>query len=300
MWIFKSKTRPTGQIKKLKAQVVAKGNEQEHGIHYLETFVHVVRWTTIRSIIALVAKMQWRLRHLDVIIAFLNSLLLEEVYMIIPASFPNAEQTCKLLRALYGLRQASRAWYSRIDNFLTNLGLTRSNEDPNLYYSIRNGLYTIILLYINDIIITGDDEIHISKLKKQMMTSFKMSDLGDANYYLGVEILQTTDGIYFHQRGYLEKILECFGMIDCTPISSPMNPKTKLQKDTGSSPVDPKLYQSFVGALLHATISRWDIQYLVSCVSRYLTNPQMDHLIVAKKYFTIPKRQPRPWHFLSF
>jgi hypothetical protein len=88
------------------------------------------------------------------------------------------------------------------------------------------------------------------------MTSFKISNLGDANYCLGVEILQTTNGIYFHQRGYSEKILERFGMAKCTPISSPMNPKTKLQKDTGSSPVDPKFYQSLVGAFLHATISR--------------------------------------------
>jgi hypothetical protein len=198
MWIFKSKTGPTGQIEKLKVQVVAKGNEQVHGIDYLETFALMVCWTTIRSIIALAAKMHWRLRHLDVITAFLNGLLLEEVYMIIPASFPNAGQTCKLLQALYGLCQASRASYSRIDIFLTNLGLTRSNEDPNLYYSIHNGLYTIILLYVNDIIITGDDETHISNLKRQMMTSFKMTDLGDANYYLGVEILQTTNGIYFH------------------------------------------------------------------------------------------------------
>jgi hypothetical protein len=179
--------------------------------------------------------------------------------MIILAGFPNAEQTCKLLRALYGLCQASHSWYNRIDTFLTNLGLTRSNEDPNLYYSICNGLYTIILFYVDDIVITRDDETHISNLKNQMMTSFKMIDLGDTNYYLGVEIPQTSDGIYFYQQGYIKKILECFGMTNCTPISALMNLKTKLQKDTRSSPVDPKLYQSLVGALLHATISRWDV-----------------------------------------
>jgi hypothetical protein len=164
MWIFKSKTGPIGQIEKLKAHVVAKGNEQEHGIDYLKTFVLVVCWTTIRSIIALAAKMHWRLRRLDVIIGFLNSLLLEEVYMIIPAGFPNARQTCKLLCTLYGLRQASRAWYSRIDSFLTNLGLTRSNEDPNLYYSIHNGLYTIILLYTMSMILSSLEMMKLTSL----------------------------------------------------------------------------------------------------------------------------------------
>jgi hypothetical protein len=128
--------------------------------------------------------------------------------MIIPDGFPDAGKICRLLQALYGLCQASRAWYSRIDKFLINLGLNRSQEDPNLYYSIRNGLYTIILLYVDDIIIAGDDEIYIATLKEHMMNSFKMSDLGDATYYLGVEIVQEPNGIYFHQRGYIERILE--------------------------------------------------------------------------------------------
>jgi hypothetical protein len=132
--------------------------------------------------------------------------------MIIPDGFPNTRKTCKLLCALYGLRQASRAWYSRIDTFFTTLGFSRSNEDPNLYYSTRKGKYTIILLYVDDIIITSDDDANINTLKEHMMNSFKMLDFGDATYYLSVKILQEKNGIYFHQRGYIEKILEHFGM----------------------------------------------------------------------------------------
>jgi hypothetical protein len=127
--------------------------------------------------------------------------------MIIPNGFPNASKTCNC--ALYGLRQASRAWYSRIDTFFTTLG--RSNEDPNLYYSTRKGKYTIILLYVDDIIITANDDANINTLKEHMMSSFKMSDLGDIMYYLGVKI---------------EKILERFGMSNCTSLTAPMNPKT--------------------------------------------------------------------------
>jgi hypothetical protein len=184
--------------------------------------------------------------------------------MIIPPGFPHTEKVCKLIRALYGLRQASRAWYSRIDSFFQNLGLQRSKEDPNLYFSHKNGKHTIILLYVDDIIITGNDDKNIQHLKHHMMTSFRMTDLGNASYYLGVEIQQCPEGTYFHQRGYIEKLLDRFGMSGCTPASIPMNPKAKLQKETGSAPVDPVFYQNLVGGLLHATISRWDIQFAVN------------------------------------
>jgi hypothetical protein len=109
MWIFKGKCGLDGKLEKLKARIVAKCNEQEAGIDYLETFAPVVRWPIIRSIIALVARKKWKLQHLDVITAFLHGLIEEDIYMIIPPGFSNAGMACKLKRALYGLRQASRA-----------------------------------------------------------------------------------------------------------------------------------------------------------------------------------------------
>ena len=115
-----------------------------------------------------------------------------------------------------------------------------------------------------------------------MMTTFRMTDLGNASYYLGIELQQTLEGTYFHQKGYIEKLLDRFGMSDCSPMAVSMNPRTKLRKDTVSDPVDLHLYQSLVGGLLHATISWWDIQFVVNHVSRYLTVPQQNHLVVAK------------------
>jgi hypothetical protein len=121
MWIFKAKTSPSCQVEKLKARIVVKGNEHAIGIDFSETFAPIVRWSTIRSIISIAARKKWRLQYLDVITTFLHGLLTEEVYMIIPPGFPNAGQVCKLVRTLYGLKQASRAWYTRIDTFYLTL-----------------------------------------------------------------------------------------------------------------------------------------------------------------------------------
>ena len=165
-----------------------KGNEQTEGIDYLETFAPVVHWITIRFVIELAARESWTLQHLDVISAFLNGSFLEDIYMAIPPGFPHAGRTCKLICALYGLRQASHAWYSRIDSFLQNLGFFRIKEDSNLYYSHRNGKHTINLLYVDDILIICNDDLYIQNLKGQMMNTFHMTDLRNASYYLGVEL----------------------------------------------------------------------------------------------------------------
>jgi hypothetical protein len=109
---------------------------------------------------------------------------------------------------------------------------------------------------VDDIIINGDDTQNIKKLKQDMMGTFKMTDLGPAHYYLGIELQQCPEGIYFHQRCYISNLQDRFGMMDCTLLNIPMNPRTKLQKDTKTALVDPKLYQILVGGLLHATISR--------------------------------------------
>jgi hypothetical protein len=179
-------------------------------------------------------------------------------------------------------------------HFLPHLGLQRSSKDPNLYFFVKNDLYTILLLYVDDIILTGDDDATISHIKRTMMDSFKMTDLGDARYYLGIELDYTEDGIYFHQKGYIEKLLDRFGMINCSPLLVPMNPRSKLQKQTKTAPVDIKTFQSLVGGLLHATITRWDIQYVVGCVSQYLTNPQQEHLLTAKN---IPRYMERTLNY---
>jgi hypothetical protein len=140
---------------------------------------------------------------MDVITAFLNGIVTENIYMETPAGFEgygDKGKVVKLNKALYGLKQAPKVWYEHIDTWLTNQGLTRSFSDPNLYYSLNDkGQHTIILLYVDDLLITGDDEANIQLLQSALIEEFEMIDLGASKQYLGAEFQYHSDGIWVHQ-----------------------------------------------------------------------------------------------------
>ena len=211
--------------------------------------------------------------------AFLNSTLHEEIFMEIPPGFPfagNSSKVCKINKALYGLKQAPKEWYDRINTWL--LQQTRSENDPNLYFSDKNGKLTILLLYVDDLLITGDNQEEISRLKCALQEEFEMTDLGEANNYLGAEIHRNENGIFIRQRAYIQKLLQKFDLFDCNPTNIPMDPKVQLQKNTGSGKTDTMTYRSLVGSLLYLANTRPDICYAVSCVSKYMDDPKIDHL----------------------
>jgi hypothetical protein len=157
-WIYKIKHAPDKSIEKHKERFVARGFSQKEGIDYEETFSPVARYSSIRTTIALVAKMNWKLHHMDMKIAFVNGVIEEEVYIEQPQGFEveyRKTHVCGLKKALYGLKQAPRAWYDRIDSFLTSLGFTKSKVDPNLYFKVMNDEPIIFLLYVDDLFLTG-------------------------------------------------------------------------------------------------------------------------------------------------
>jgi hypothetical protein len=168
-----------------------------------------------------------------------------------------------LLRALYGLKQAPRACYSRIDSCLLAAGLTKSNADPNLYYSIVNEKYTIVLLYVDDLLVTGDNDMEIDRVTNHLTKTFEMTSLGAARLYLGVEIEYYRSGIWLHQRRYIKTLLQKFDMENCNPASTPMCTSMKLQADMNEPSADKDMYQSLIGGLIYATISRIDIALLL-------------------------------------
>jgi hypothetical protein len=194
-WLFKIKHAVDGSIEKYKARFVARGFSQKEGIDYEETFAPVARYTSIRTIIALAAKMKWKLHQMDVKTAFLNGVIEEEVYIEKPQGFEIEDRkshVCRLKKALYRLKQAPRAWYGRIDSFLTSLGFTKSKADSNLYFKIMNNEPVILLLYVDDLFLTGEEKL-ITECKKRLASEFEMKDLGLMHYFLGLEVWQSPE-----------------------------------------------------------------------------------------------------------
>ncbi|KAM2104670.1 hypothetical protein ACFX1R_015245 [Malus domestica] len=163
-WVYKIKRRLDGSIEKYKARLVARGFSQQYGLDYDETFSPVAKLTTVRVLLALAANKDWNLYQMDVKNAFLHGELDREIYMMQPMGFKSKaylEYVCKLRKALYGLKQAPRAWYSKIAEFLTQSGDSVTPADSNLFVKANKGKLAIVLVYVDDLIITGDDEAEI-------------------------------------------------------------------------------------------------------------------------------------------
>jgi hypothetical protein len=221
---------------------------------------------------------------MDVKPTFLNGVNEEEVYIEQPQGFEVEDRkthVCRLKKALYGLKQAPRAWYGRIDSFLTSLGFTKSKVDPNLYFKVMNNEPVILLLYVDDLFLTGEENL-ITKCKKKLVAEFEMKDLGPMHYFLGLEVWQSPEKIFLNQGMYAIEILKRFDMLECKAMNTPMETNLKLMVDTSSELIDATLYRQIIGSLVYLTNTRPDICFVVNTLSRYLVEPRDVHLVAAK------------------
>jgi hypothetical protein len=189
-WIFKIKHVVDGSIEKYKARFVARGFSQKEGIYCEETFTPVAIYTSIKTTIALTTKMKWKLHEMDVKTNFLNGVIEEEVYIEQTQGFEVEDRknhVYKLKKALYGLKQAPRDWYGRIESFLTSLGFTNSKADSNLFFKVMNDEPVILLLYVDDLFLTGEENL-ITECKKKLTVEFEIKYLGLMHYFLGIEV----------------------------------------------------------------------------------------------------------------
>jgi hypothetical protein len=223
----------------------------------------VARYTSIKTIIALAAKMKWKLHQMDVKTAFLNGAIEEEVYIEQPQGFEVEDKKShvyRLKKALYGLKQAPRAWYGRIDSFLTSLGFTKSKADSNLYFKIM------------------DNE----PVNRDLPQEFEMKDLGLMHYFLGLEVWQSLERIFLNQGKYTIKILKRFDMLECKSMNTPMEAKLNMLVNTSSDLIDTTLYRQIIGSLMYLTNTRPDICFAVNTLSQFLVEPKRVHLVAAK------------------
>lgn len=286
-WVYKTKLDANGEVDKYKARLVAKGYSQKHGVDYTEVFAPVARVDIVRLIISLAALKQWTIFQLDVKSAFLHGELIEDVFVEQPPGYikKGAEQkVLKLKKALYGLKQAPRAWYSRIESYFMKEGFEKCKHEHTLFIKSRDGgKILIVCLYVDDLIFTGNDELMFAHFKKSMMLEFDMTDLGKMKYFLGIEVLQTADGIFIGQKKYVQEVLERFGMENCNSVKNPMVPGCKLVKDADGIRVDNTFFKQLVGSLMYLTATRPDIMFIVSLISRYMECPTELHLEAAKR-----------------
>jgi hypothetical protein len=197
-WVYKLKKNADGGVVKHKARLVAKGYVQQQGVDFDEVFAPVARLDTIRLILALAANRGWQVHHLDVKTAFLNGELEEEVYVAQPEGYVEKgkeKMVLKLSKALYGLRQAPRAWNIKLDKSLRLLGFSKCASEPAVYKRGIGKNAVILGVYVDDLIVTGADVSEIDRFKKQMTSQFEMSDLGLLSFYLGIEVEQCADYI---------------------------------------------------------------------------------------------------------
>lgn len=285
-WVYKLKRDTNGQIIKHKARLVAKGYVQKKGVDFDEVFAPVTRLETVRLLLALSAKNGWEAHHLDVKSAFLNGELLEEVYVTQPEGFVKKgkeNKVYRLLKALYGLRQAPRAWYAKLNRSLRELGFEKCPYEHAVYTKREGDECLIVAVYVDDLLITGSSVSNINKFKQEMKNKFEMSDLGKLAYYLGIEVDQRNKYIELRQSAYARKLLEKAGMLSCNPVKNPMETKVVLSKDEKGKQVNETQYRSLVGGLRYLVHTRPDIAYAVGVVSRYMERPTVLHYNAVKR-----------------
>lgn len=288
-WIFKLKKDSEGNIVRHKARLVAKGCSQRFGIDYQETYAPVIRYTSIRLLIAWAVKNEFKIDQMDAITAFLQGDLKDEIYLIQPELFDDKSgRVCKLKKSIYGLKQSGREWNMKLNAKLLLFGFKRSRSDPCIYYNEDGTL--VLGVYVDDMLIFWKNQSKCDALKAYLKDNFKVKDLGKATDCVGIHITYLENGISLDQSCYIKQILQRFKMEDCKPVAAPsdhnqklsisMSPKTQEQMDAMKNIP----YQEAVGSLLYlAQGTRPDISFAVNDVSRFNSNFGETHWSAVKR-----------------
>ena len=301
-WIFKKKTDADGNVTIYKARLVAKGYRQVQGVDYDETFSPVAKLKSVRIMLAIAAYYDYEIWQMDVKTAFLNGHLKEELYMMQPEGFvdpKNANKVCKLQRSIYGLVQASRSWNIRFDEMIKAFGFMQTYGEACVYKKVSGSSVAFLILYVDDILLMGNDIEFLDSIKAYLNKCFSMKDLGEAAYILGIKIYRDRSRrlIGLSQSTYLDKILKKFNMdqskkgflpvLQGVQLSTAQCPTTA--EDIEEMSVIP--YASAIGSIMYAMLcTRPDVNLAVSLVGRYQSNPGKEHWTAVKNILKYLKR----------
>lgn len=292
-WVFRIKTSSDGKPLRYKARLVARGFTQEKGVDYQETFAPVVRYDSIRILLALATEHDMHISNFDVQTAFLYGDLSECVYMKQPTGFENQKKTglvCKLNRSLYGLKQSARCWNRKFVSFLNKYDFKQLKTDPCVFlgHFADNEIY--LAIYVDDGLLMSNSKTAISELINILKQMFKIVVNLDSSKlnFVGLEIEQNiSDGIVcIHQQMYINRLVNKFKMSDAKPLSVPAEPGILLSLPENTMCAKKQPYREAVGSLMFlATCSRPDISFAVNQVSRFYNNWQDEHWQAVKRIF---------------
>ncbi|CAB0019909.1 unnamed protein product [Nesidiocoris tenuis] len=309
--VLKDKLNPDGTLERKKARLVAKGYSQKPGIDYSETFAPVAKLSSIRLILGIAVEKNMKIRQFDVSTAFLNGNLEEKIYMEQPKLLKKylteiiceeeenseifkkaskmledlrlpGEKVCLLQRAVYGLKQAGRQWFRKLDGRLKEMTLTPSEADPCVYTSKNKDV--IVAVYVDDIIVASIDLKKIEEFKQKLQESFEIRDIGILNYCLGIEFLHEDGKIKMSQEKYIKELLKKYKMENCSTVTTPMITGLQLKKNENTEELKNYPYQNLIGALIYiAVATRPDISFSVSYLSQFNNCYGKDHWLAAKR-----------------
>ena len=281
-WVYTVKHKANGTIERFKARLVAKGYTQTYGIDYIDTFASVVKINTIRVLLSLAANLDWPLQQFDVKNVFLHGELSEEVYMDLPPRCMILEvhcrKVCKLKKSLYGLKQSPRAWFGRFTKSMRSFGYHQSNSDHTLFLKKQHGKITALIVYVDDMVVTGNDPDERKALQSYLSSEFEMKDLGHLKYFLGIKVSRSDKGIFLSQKKYALDLLQETCMSSCQPVGTRVQEGLKLCVETNQVLVDKGRYQRLVGRLMYLVHTRPDLAYALSIVSQFMHNPGEQHM----------------------
>nr|GEY06975.1 putative ribonuclease H-like domain-containing protein [Tanacetum cinerariifolium] len=295
-WILKNKSDAKGIVVRNKAKLLAQGHRQEEGIDYDEVFAPVARIEAIRLFLAFASYMGFMVYQMDVKSVFLYGRIDEEVYVTQPKGFVDPQhpkKVYKVVKALYGLHQAPRAWYATLSTFLLKHGYRRGTIDKTLFLKKNKSAIILVQVYVDDIIFGSTKKAWCDEFEALMKGEFQMSAMGGLTFFLGLQVQQRPDGIFINQDKYLQEILNKFDLGSVKMATTPYEAPKPKSKNESFSPVNVHLYRSMIGSLMYLTASRPDIMFVVSACSRNQVTATTSNSEAVKKIFKYLKVQPK-------
>nr|GEX11825.1 copia protein [Tanacetum cinerariifolium] len=282
----------SGQIKNTvirnKSRLVVRGYRQEEGLDFKESFSPIARMEAIRIFLAYAAHKSFTVFQMDVKTAFLHGSLKEDVYVCQPEGFIDADHPShvyKLKKALYGLKQAPKVWYNEFSMFLLHNHFFKGSIDPTLFIRRFDKDILVVQVYVDDIIFGSTHPRYTQPFFDIIKSHFEMSMMGEMTFFLGLQVNQSSCGIFINQSNYVLEIFKKYGMESCNPVGTSMEIKDKLDLDQNGTPVDAMKYHSMIGALMYLTSSRPDIVHATCLCARYQAKPTEKHLKEVKRIF---------------